>query len=126
MAAYYQQRASAGLIITEATQISPQGQGYSWTPGLHSAEQVEGWRLSTEAVHRAGGIIFSQLWHVGRMSYAGFHEDGKPVAPSALAPDAQVWVVDEQGKDIWLTARSRGHLSIPIFSRLLLIIGRPH
>ncbi|ASI61114.1 alkene reductase [Raoultella ornithinolytica] len=98
MAAYYQQRASAGLIITEATQISPQGQGYSWTPGLHSAEQIEGWRLSTEAVHRAGGIIFSQLWHVGRMSYAGFQEDGKPVAPSALAPDAQVWVVDEQGE----------------------------
>ncbi|HHT0394787.1 TPA: alkene reductase [Raoultella planticola] len=98
MAAYYQQRASAGLIITEATQISPQGQGYSWTPGLHSAEQVAGWRLSTEAVHHAGGIIFSQLWHVGRMSYAGFHADGKPVAPSALAPDAQVWVVDEQGE----------------------------
>lgn len=64
MAAYYQQRASAGLIITEATQISPQGQGYSWTPGLHSAEQIEGWRLSTEAVHRAGELSFpsSGMW----------------------------------------------------------------
>ena len=97
MAEYYQQRASAGLIITEATQISPQGQGYSWTPGIHSAEQVAGWRLVTEAVHRAGGTIFSQLWHVGRMSHESFHPDGKPVAPSALAPDAQVWVVNSAG-----------------------------
>lgn len=97
MAKYYQQRASAGLIITEATQISPQGQGYSWTPGIHSAEQVTGWRLVTEAVHQAEGKIFSQLWHVGRMSHESFHPDGKPVAPSALSPDARVWVVDEKG-----------------------------
>lgn len=97
MAEYYKQRASAGLIITEATQISAQGQGYSWTPGIHSAEQVAGWRLVTEAVHRAGGTIFSQLWHVGRMSHESFHPDGKPVAPSALAPDAQVWVVNRDG-----------------------------
>ncbi len=58
MAEYYQQRASAGLIITEATQISPQGQGYSWTPGIHSPEQVSGWQLTTGAVHQAGGVIF--------------------------------------------------------------------
>ncbi|MBO2911559.1 alkene reductase [Enterobacter sichuanensis] len=98
MAEYYRQRASAGLIITEATQISPQGQGYSWTPGIHSPEQVSGWQLTTGAVHQAGGVIFSQLWHVGRMSHARFHQDGQPVAPSALAPDAQVWVVNEQGE----------------------------
>ncbi|MEX1841409.1 alkene reductase [Enterobacter cloacae] len=98
MAEYYRQRASAGLIITEATQISPQGQGYSWTPGIHSSEQVAGWQLTTGAVHQAGGVIFSQLWHVGRMSHASFHQDGKPVAPSALAPDAKVWVVDETGR----------------------------
>lgn len=98
MAEYYRQRASAGLIVTEATQISPEGQGYSWTPGLHSAEQIAGWQLTTGAVHHAGGVIFSQLWHVGRMSHARFHADGHPVAPSALAPDAQVWVVDEQGR----------------------------
>ncbi|GKP01729.1 TPA: alkene reductase [Klebsiella variicola subsp. variicola] len=98
MAEYYRQRASAGLIVTEATQISPEGQGYSWTPGLHSAEQIAGWQLTTGAVHHAGGVIFSQLWHVGRMSHARFHAAGHPVAPSALAPDAQVWVVDEQGR----------------------------
>ncbi|WP_310608500.1 alkene reductase [Buttiauxella brennerae] len=97
MAKYYQQRATAGLIVTEATQISPQGQGYSWTPGIHSPEQISGWRLVTDAVHQVGGKIFSQLWHVGRMSHESFHADGKPVAPSALAPDAQVWVVGKDG-----------------------------
>lgn len=94
MADYYAQRASAGLIVTEATQISPQGQGYSYTPGIHSGEQVAGWRKVTEAVHAKGGKIFLQLWHVGRMSHESFHPDGKPVAPSALSPDATVWVVD--------------------------------
>lgn len=97
MAKYYQQRASAGLIITEATQISPQGQGYSWTPGMHSAEQIAGWRRVTDAVHKVNGKIFSQLWHVGRMSHESFHPDGKPVGPSALSPDAQVWVVNNEG-----------------------------
>ena len=97
MAQYYAQRASAGLIISEATQISPQGQGYSFTPGIYSAEQVAGWRLVTDAVHAAGGRIFLQLWHVGRMSHASFHSGQPPVAPSALAPDAQVWVVGEDG-----------------------------
>ena len=94
MARYYAQRASAAVIVTEATQISQQGQGYSFTPGIHSDEQVAGWRLVTDAVHQAGGRIVSQLWHVGRMSHPGFHPDGLPVAPSALAPDASVWVVD--------------------------------
>lgn len=94
MAQYYAQRASAGLIIAEATQISPQGQGYSFTPGIHSARQVAGWRQVTEAVHAAGGRILLQLWHVGRMSHASFHPDGLPVAPSALAPGASVWVAD--------------------------------
>src|SRR5271157_940117 len=61
-ACYYAQRASAALIISEATQVSKQGQGYAWTPGIHSLEQVEGWRLVTEAVHKAGGLIFLQLW----------------------------------------------------------------
>lgn len=94
MAEYYAQRASAGLIITEATQVSPQGQGYSYTPGIHSDEQVTGWRKVTGAVHAAGGRIMLQLWHVGRMSHASFHPDGQPVAPSAIAPGASVWVVD--------------------------------
>ncbi len=98
MARYYAQRASAGLIITEATQISRQGQGYSFTPGIYSEAQVEGWRGVTDAVHEAGGRIALQLWHVGRMSHAVFHADGQPVAPSALSPDAQVWVVGDDGE----------------------------
>src|SRR5215472_16033800 len=68
-ATYYEQRASAGLIVSEATQVSPQGLGYPGTPGIHSPEQVAGWKLVTEAVHRAGGRIFLQLWHVGRISH---------------------------------------------------------
>lgn len=95
MAEYYAQRASAALIVTEATQITPQGQGYSFTPGIHSRAQVEGWKKVTDAVHEGGGRIFSQLWHVGRMSHESFHADGMPVAPSAIAPQATVWVVDE-------------------------------
>ena len=94
MAEYYAQRASAGLIITEATQISQQGQGYSFTPGIYTKEHIAGWKLVTNAVHKADGRIFLQLWHVGRMSHESFHEDGKPVAPSALSPGAQVWVVN--------------------------------
>lgn len=86
-ATYYQQRASAGLIITEASQISPQGVGYPATPGIHSAEQVEGWKLVTRAVHDKGGHIFLQLWHVGRISHPSLQPDGQlPVAPSAIKP----------------------------------------
>lgn len=85
-ATYYEQRASAGLIISEATQVSQQGQGYPATPGIHSEEQVEGWRLVTDAVHKAGGRIFLQLWHVGRISHPSFQPEQKlPVAPSAIA-----------------------------------------
>ncbi|WP_300452511.1 alkene reductase [Accumulibacter sp.] len=97
MATYYAQRASAGLIVSEATQISRQGQGYSFTPGIHTPEQIAGWRLVTDAVHQASGRIFLQLWHVGRMSHACFHDGQPPAAPSALAPDAQVWVVGGDG-----------------------------
>jgi N-ethylmaleimide reductase len=83
-ATYYVQRASAGLMITEGTQVSPQGVGYIRTPGIHSAEQVEGWKHITNAVHRVGGTIFAQLWHVGRVSHPDFHGGALPVAPSAL------------------------------------------
>src|SRR6202034_2699530 len=68
-ATYYAHRASAALIVTEGTQVSPQGQGYPGTPGIHSAEQTAGWKLVTQAVHAAGGRIFAQLWHVGRISH---------------------------------------------------------
>lgn len=86
-ATYYAQRASAGLLITEATQVTPYGQGYPATPGIHSPEQVEGWKLVTQAVHDRGGRIFLQLWHVGRISHPSLLPDGAlPVAPSAIAP----------------------------------------
>ncbi|WP_313167857.1 alkene reductase [Massilia oculi] len=85
MASYYRQRASAGLIITEGTQIEPRGKGYAWTPGIHDAAQIAGWRKVTEAVHAEGGIIFAQLWHVGRVSHTALQPDGgAPVAPSAI------------------------------------------
>ncbi|MBO9123747.1 MULTISPECIES: alkene reductase [unclassified Rhizobium] len=95
-AQYYAQRASAGLIVSEATQISPQGKGYSFTPGIYSDEQVEGWRLVTRAVHDAGGRIFLQLWHVGRMSHPAFHGGDLPVAPSAVPFEGSIWMVDQE------------------------------
>lgn len=85
MADYYAQRASAGLIISEATQISQQGQGYQDTPGIYTDEQVAAWRKVTDAVHARGGKMFAQLWHVGRVSHVAFQPDGgAPVAPSAI------------------------------------------
>src|SRR5688572_10899918 len=89
-ATYYAQRASAGLLITEGTQVSPQGVGYIRTPGIHSQEQVAGWKTVTDAVHRAGGRIFAQLWHVGRVSHPDFHGGELPVAPSAFRPVGEV------------------------------------
>jgi len=87
---YYAQRASAGLIISEATQISQAGQGYPATPGIHSDAQEAGWRAVTSAVHAAGGRMFLQLWHVGRVSHQEFQPDGAlPVAPSAIAAAGQ-------------------------------------
>jgi 2,4-dienoyl-CoA reductase-like NADH-dependent reductase (Old Yellow Enzyme family) len=85
MAEYYVQRASAGLILTEATAVTPQGVGYADTPGIWSDEQVEGWKAVTRAVHQAGGRIFLQLWHVGRISDPEFLDGEAPVAPSAIA-----------------------------------------
>ena len=90
MADYYRQRASAGLILSEATAVTPMGVGYPNTPGIWSDAQVEGWKLVTRAVHEAGGRIICQLWHVGRVSHS-FYLDGRlPVAPSAVALDAHV------------------------------------
>jgi N-ethylmaleimide reductase len=95
---YYAQRAAAGLIVTEATQVSPQGVGYIRTPGIHSPEQVAGWRPVTDAVHRAGGKIFAQLWHVGRISHPDFHDGALPVAPSAIAADGEVFTTSGRTK----------------------------
>ncbi|MHC8285924.1 alkene reductase [Pseudomonas sp. XS1P51] len=98
-ATYYAQRASAALIITEATQVSMQGQGYAWTPGIHSHEQIESWRRVTDTVHAAGGLIFLQLWHVGRISHPALQPDGMlPVAPSAIKPAGSAFIENEAGE----------------------------
>ena len=89
---YYRQRADAGLIVTEATQISPLGQGYLDTPGIYSREQVEGWKAVTRAVHARGGKIVVQLWHVGRISHVSLLPEGEvPVAPSAIAAKSKTF-----------------------------------
>jgi 2,4-dienoyl-CoA reductase-like NADH-dependent reductase (Old Yellow Enzyme family) len=93
MAEYYAQRATAGLILTEATVVSAQGIGYAETPGIWSKEQTEGWKKVTSAVHEKGGIIFCQLWHVGRISDPMFLNGELPVAPSAIAAKGHVSLV---------------------------------
>jgi N-ethylmaleimide reductase len=91
-ALYYAQRASAGLIISEATQIAAEGQGYIATPGIHSPQQIEGWKCVTKAAHVANGQIVLQLWHVGRISHSSFQPGGAaPVAPSAIKPKGQAF-----------------------------------
>ncbi|EEQ11622.1 N-ethylmaleimide reductase [Yersinia mollaretii ATCC 43969] len=98
MAEYYRQRASAGLIITEATQISFQAKGYAGAPGLHTQEQLNAWKKITQAVHEEGGHIAVQLWHVGRISHNSLQPDQQaPVAPSAIAADTRTTVRDETG-----------------------------
>ena len=92
-ATYYSQRASAGLIVTEATQISPMGKGYSNTPGIHSQAQVQGWERIVESVHKSGGRIFLQLWHVGRISHTSLlPNNAQPVAPSAIRANADTHI----------------------------------
>ncbi|ASI69682.1 MAG: alkene reductase [Diaphorobacter nitroreducens] len=94
-ATYYAQRASAGLLITEGTAITHQGQGYSDVPGLYGTEQLDGWKRVTQAVHARGGKIVTQLWHVGRVSHTALQpEGGAPVAPSAVRAQSQTYLVD--------------------------------
>ena len=89
---YYRQRSSAGLIITEASQISRLAQGYPMTPGIYSDKQVAGWKKVTDAVHKENGRTFIQLWHVGRISHSSLHpEEGLPVAPSAIRPEGNTF-----------------------------------
>ncbi|MCL2449772.1 MAG: alkene reductase, partial [Polyangiaceae bacterium] len=96
MAEYYAQRASAGLIFSEATSVSPEGVGYPRTPGIWSDEQVDGWRPIVRAVHAAGGRMVSQLWHVGRISDPSYHGGAPPVAPSAIAAKGNVSLLRPQ------------------------------
>ena len=96
MAEYYAQRAGAGLIISEATAITHQGQGYADVPGLYGTEQLDGWKKVTEAVHARGGRIFCQLWHVGRVSHVDLQpHGGKPVAPSAIAANTKTFLIKD-------------------------------
>lgn len=95
MAEYYGQRAGAGLIVSEATQVCPEGQGYLGTPGIHSPAQIDGWRQVTRAVHERGGRIFVQLWHVGRISHVSLQPGGRPpVAPSAIRARTKTFVAE--------------------------------
>lgn len=108
---YYVQRASAGLILTEATSISPQGVGYAGTPGIWSVAQVAGWRRITDAVHLAGGHIYMQLWHVGRISHPMFLDGQLPVAPSSIAPQGHVSLV--RPKTSYVAPRALATAEIP-------------
>ena len=109
---YYRQRASAALIITEATQVSPQGKGYAFTPGIHSEAQIAGWKKVTDAVHAEGSRIFLQLWHVGRVSHSKLQPDNTlPVAPSAIALDGQAFT--EEGMFDFETPRALATDEIP-------------
>ncbi len=95
---YYRQRATAGLIISEATAISPSAQGYAAVPGLYAPEQLAGWRRVTDAVHAAGGVIFAQLWHVGRISHVSLQPDRRPpAAPSAIRAKARTYLIEPDG-----------------------------
>ena len=111
MAQYYVQRASAGLILSEATAVTPQGVGYADTPGIWSDEQVAGWKMVTDAVHAAGGRIFLQLWHVGRISDPVFLDGALPVAPSAIAAEGHVSLV--RPKRAYVTPRALETEEIP-------------
>ena len=112
MAEYYAQRADAGLIIAEATQITPEGQGYLDTPGIHSDAQVKGWRRVTDAVHARGGKMVLQLWHVGRISHISLQLGGKvPVAPSAIRANAKTFTA--KGFELVSTPRALGAGELP-------------
>jgi N-ethylmaleimide reductase len=109
---YYRQRAGAGLIITEASQVAPEGLGYPHTPGIYSPEQVAGWRQVVDAVHGDGGLIFLQLWHVGRISHPDMQPDGKlPVAPSAVKPAGECFTYE--GPKPFVTPRALELEEIP-------------
>jgi 2,4-dienoyl-CoA reductase-like NADH-dependent reductase (Old Yellow Enzyme family) len=110
MLEYYRQRASAGLIISEATVVTPGGVGYANTPGIWSREQTEGWRAITHAVHEAGGLMFLQLWHVGRISHPMFLDGQAPVGPSAIAAKGNVSLANP--KVPYPVPRALGHAEI--------------
>lgn len=108
---YYTQRASAGLIITEGSQISKEAVGYINTAGIHSKEQVQGWKTVTDMVHQKGGRIYIQLWHVGRISHPDFHNGNLPLSPSALNPEAEVYTPEGQKETVTPKAMTKEDIS---------------
>jgi N-ethylmaleimide reductase len=120
MAEYYTQRAGAGLVITEASQISPEGKGYADTPGIYSSEQVAGWRKVNDSVHQAGGRICMQLWHVGRVSHTSLQVDGQaPVSASDRPYQNRTTVKDEHGKMVRIACSTPRALRTDEIPRLL-------
>ncbi len=131
MAEYYGQRASAGLIISEGTQISPQGQGYAWTPGIYNEAQIEGWKKVTDRVHQNGGLMFAQLWHVGRISHVDLQPNGQaPVSSSALLAEGVKVFVDpdhsgpEKGAGEMIQHSMPRALSIPEIKAIVKEFGQ--
>jgi N-ethylmaleimide reductase len=112
MARYYAQRAGAGLIVSEGTVVSPQARGYPFTPGIWSDGQVAGWRLVTDAVHAAGGLIVCQLWHCGRLSLPEFHDGQPPVAPSAVNPEWKMFSTTGHPETVTPHALTRDEIKV--------------
>ncbi|VFR20617.1 N-ethylmaleimide reductase [plant metagenome] len=121
MADYYRQRAGAGFMVSEGTQIEPRGQGYAWTPGIHDQAQIDGWRKVTHAVHAEGGVIFAQLWHVGRVSHTALQPRGDaPVAPSAIqARNVKAFIETGPGVGTLVEPSLPRALSIPEIAELV-------
>jgi 2,4-dienoyl-CoA reductase-like NADH-dependent reductase (Old Yellow Enzyme family) len=121
IARYYAQRATAGLIVSEGTPISREGQGYLFNPGIFTPEQIAGWRLTTQAVHAAGGRIFAQLWHVGRVSHTSIQADGlSPVsASSKIARGATAFGYDEEGQSGFVPTSAPRQLATQEVVRIL-------
>jgi len=121
MARYYSQRAGAGFMVSEGTQIEPRGQGYAWTPGIYTEAQIAGWRKVTEAVHAEGGVIFAQLWHVGRVSHTALQPGGAaPIAPSALpALNAKAFIETGPGAGTLVAPSMPRELSVAEIAELV-------
>jgi len=125
MAEYYAQRNSAGFMVSEGTQIEPRGQGYAWTPGIYTPEQIAGWKKVTDRVHQQGGVIFAQLWHVGRVSHTSLQPgEGAPVAPSAItATNVKVFIETGPGTGALAEPSSPRALSTEEVKELVALYG---
>lgn len=126
MATYYRQRAGAGFIVSEGTQIEPRGQGYAWTPGIYTQAQIDGWRKVTDAVHAEGGVIFAQLWHVGRVSHTRLQPDGDaPIAPSAVqARKVKSFIETEPGSGMLIDPSMPRELSVAEIGELVRLYAQ--